>query len=141
VIIRPETDADRRTVIAMIASRVKTTPDDLVGQIPFEVLAAVSQQGQLLGAVLYINYRAGSIEMTQAGVPGWLSRAHLRDLFDYPFNQLGCRRVTGIVHRKNKHARDINERLGFKLEGVVRHGFNNGDAMIYGLLRNECRWI
>ena len=109
--------------------------------MPFEVAAAVNGQGVILGAVLYTNFRRCSIEMTSAGAPGWLTRGNLRGFFSYPFEQLGCRRVTGIVHRKNKHARQINERLGFKLEGICRHGFPDGDACVYGMIRKDCRWI
>lgn len=141
MIVRPDTPEDRAFVISYIAGRIRTTPEALVGQMPFEVLAAVGSDGRLVGGVLYINFRGPSIEMTSAGEPGWLTKGNLRSFFGYPFNQLGVRRVTGIVHRKNKHARDINERLGFKLEGVCRHGFKDGDAMIYGMLKQECRWI
>ena len=141
MIVRPESDADRKAIAAFIAKKIRLRPDDLVGSVPFEILAAVSGDGQFLGAVLYSNYRDCSIEMTSAGKPGWLTKGHLGGFFRYPFNQLGCRRVTGIVHRKNKHARKINERLGFKLEGVCRHGFEDGDAMIYGMIKKDCRWI
>jgi RimJ/RimL family protein N-acetyltransferase len=141
VIVRPDTPEDRAFVVSYIAGKIRTTPEALVGQMPFEVLAAVGSDGSLLGAVLYTNFRDQSIEMTSAGEPGWLSRGNLRAFFSYPFGQLQVRRVTGIVHRKNKHARNINERLGFKLEGVCRHGFKDGDAMIYGMLKQECRWI
>jgi hypothetical protein len=79
--------------------------------------------------------------MSCAGDPGWLTRKSLRAFFHFPFVQLKCRRVTGIVHRKNKRARDVNERMGFRLEGVCKHGFETGDAIIYGMTRAECRWI
>jgi hypothetical protein len=141
VIIRPDAPDERAYVVSFIASRIRTTPEALVGAMPFEVLAAVGRDGTLKGAVLYTNFRGPSIEMTCAGTPGWLTRPHLREFFGYPFNQLGVRRVTGIVHRKNKHARNINERLGFKLEGVCRHGFKDGDACVYGMTRADCRWI
>jgi hypothetical protein len=142
MIIRPDSPDDRAFVLAFIAKKNRSTPNDLIGDMPYEILAATNaERTKLLGAVLYINYRGPSIEMTSAGEPGWLTRTHLKAFFDYPFNQLGVRRVTGIVHRKNRHARKINERLGFKLEGVCRHGFKDGDACIYGLIRNDCRWI
>lgn len=108
--------------------------------MPFEV-AAVVNGGAVRGVVLYINYRGASIEMSCAGEVGWLTRRALAAFFSYPFVQLKCRRVTGIVHRKNKRARDLNERLGFRLEGVCKHGFETGDAIIYGMTRAECRWI
>lgn len=141
MIIRPEASDDRAYVVSYIAEKIRTTPDALVGQMPFEVLAAVGSDGRLLGGVLYVSFRRTDIETHWAGETGWLSRAHLRGFFSYPFDQLGVRRVTGIIHRKNKTARKIAEKIGFKLEGVCRHAFENGDAMIYGMLKPECRWI
>ena len=143
MIVKAELETDKFLLLEMIAKRQRNlTAKDLVGDMPFTILANVDEKrGAILGAVLYTNYRDFSIEMTCAGVPGWLTKESLRGFFDFPFNQLGCRRVTGIVHRKNKHARKINERLGFKLEGICRHGFPDGDACIYGMIKKDCRWI
>jgi RimJ/RimL family protein N-acetyltransferase len=141
VIVRPDTPEDRAFVVSYIAGRIRTTPEALVGQMPFEVLAAVGSDGRLIGGVVYVSFRRTDIETQWAGEPGWLTRANLRGFFDYPFHQLGVRRVTGIIHRKNKTARKIAEKIGFKLEGVCRRAFENGDAMIYGIIKEECRWI
>jgi RimJ/RimL family protein N-acetyltransferase len=140
MIVPARSKEDRAYLVSYIAEKLNITERDLVGDMPFEIIGAV-RFGRVIGAVLYINYRGPSIEMTCAGEPGWLTREHLKAFFSYPFEQLGVRRVTGIVHRKNKHARDINERLGFKLEGVCRHGFDDGDACVYGLLKRDCKWI
>jgi len=108
--------------------------------MPYEVFAAIGND-KIKGAVLYINYRGPSIEMACAGEPGWLTKSHIAQFFAYPFLVLKCRRITSIVHRKNKVARSMNERLGFKLEGVCKHGFDDGDACIYGMVRAHCKWI
>jgi RimJ/RimL family protein N-acetyltransferase len=140
LIFRAEAWGDKVRLVTWLAERLKEKPDDLVGAMPFEVWAVV-KNAAIQGVVLYINYRGASIEMSCAGEPGWLTRKSLRAFFHFPFVQLKCRRVTGIVHRKNKRARDVNERMGFRLEGVCKHGFENGDAMVYGMTRAECRWI
>lgn len=140
MIFRAETNEDKARLVFWLADKLRETPADLVGQMPFEI-AAVVKGGAIRGVVLYINYRGASIEMACGGETGWLTRKALKAFFAYPFVQLKCRRVTGIVHRKNKRARDLNERLGFRLEGVCKHGFETGDAIIYGMTRAECRWI
>lgn len=111
---------------------------------PSEEASAMAsvRDGAIIGAVAYHNYRQSDIEMVCAGEPGWLNRVTLKAYFGYPFFQLGCRRVTAIVHRKNKRARKFNERLGFKMEGVHREAMADGaDAISYGLLRSDCKWI
>jgi len=102
------------------------------------------RDGKLLGAVVYHDYRPhfSSIQMSCAAVDRrWLSRAALEIFFHYPFVQLRCERVTAIVARKNKPSRSLVEGVGFCHEGVVRKGFGTDDAMIYGMLKNECRWL
>ena len=62
-------------------------------------------------------------------------------MFDYPFNQLGVNRITGLVAKKNKEARRFDEHLGFKYEGNMRHALADDDMLIYGMLKRECKWL
>ena len=119
-------------------------------QLPggYEALGVIDAQGDLVGGCLYTNFRpapdrqGGDIEMWAVGNGRWLDRGVMQELFGYPFNQLGCHRVTCITRRKGRDARRLLEKLGFRLEGVVRQGLKpHGDAMVYGLLKHECRWL
>lgn len=93
--------------------------------------------------VLYTDYcPRTNIRMHVAGVGHWLSRTALDVFFGYPFHVLGVRRVTALVEKKNRTARRFDEKLGFVYEGCARHGAENGDHLIlYGMLREECRWL
>jgi hypothetical protein len=72
----------------------------------------------------------------------WLCKAFLGEGFRYPFEQLGCRRVTGLVPGKNKAAQSFDEHLGFTQEGCARKILPDGDDLIiYGMLREECRFL
>lgn len=101
----------------------------------------VTRDNEPIGGVVYTNYREGDIEMSAAGSPGWLDRFILDVVFAYPFRQLGCRRVTTIVPKRLKAVRRFNEKVGFRLEGVIREGFPKDDAVVFGMLRRECRWL
>jgi RimJ/RimL family protein N-acetyltransferase len=77
----------------------------------------------------------------------WLNKEILREVFNYVFNDLGCRRVTVNVF-KGVHdiAMKFSERLGFRFEGCKRQGacFPDGtafDVVQYGMLREECKWL
>ena len=78
-----------------------------------------------------------------AGKPGrrWLTREFLFAIFDYPFNQLGVRRITGLVPKKNKDARRFDEHLGFEYEGNMRNALADDDMIIYGMLKEKCKWL
>ena len=95
-----------------------------------------------LAGVVYNGFREGDCNMHIAtDDPRWCSRRVLSVLFQYPFIQLGQRRVTAICARRNKRARKFVERVGFKVEGKIRHAFRKDHAIVYGMLINECRWI
>ncbi len=101
---------------------------------------------EIYGACVYSAWTKGektvSMELTASGGPLWLSRKLIRAYFSLPFIHYGCTRLTTIVSKKNKKSREMQRRLGFVEEGNAREGMSNGDdAIIYGLLKRECRWI
>jgi len=100
---------------------------------------------QMVAAVIFNNFRKSSrdIHLTiAADTPNWCSRQSLKVIFEYVFTQLGCIRLTVTIAKKNKRARKLALGLGFQYEGKLRKGFDGlEDAVIYGMLHNECRWI
>ena len=100
-------------------------------------------RGELAGGVVYSEYRGYDVKASIAATnPQWLSRDVLRQLFDYPFNQLGCARITVAVSDDNPRSERLACWLGFAPEGRLRAGMSTGrDALVFGMLRHECRWI
>lgn len=94
--------------------------------------------------VLFCGYNGHAIEMHVAsdGSRRWLTRDYLRACFRYAFVQLGVRRVTGLVSAKNEAALKFDRALGFKDEGCIRQGADDGsDLLVLGMLRAECRFL
>ena len=74
--------------------------------------------------------------------PRWCTKRVLKVIFGYPFIQLGLNRVTAIVKETNLKSRSLVERLGFILEGELKKYYETGEsAMVYGLLKDDCRWL
>jgi RimJ/RimL family protein N-acetyltransferase len=94
----------------------------------------VIRNGKMVGGVVFHNFRGHDIEMSGAfDDPRWCLPQTLRTLFAYPFVQLGCARMTTITSRANHRARKIDKGLGFKLEGVIRKGWDgDNDALVFG---------
>lgn len=113
------------------------------GQFTLPRAIGIADDNGLIAGVVYHGFTGLNCEMSIAAEsPRWASRGRLFFLFAYPFEQLGCQRVTAITARANKRSRDMLERLGFKLEGVARCAMpKNKDAMIYGMVRDECKWL
>ena len=104
----------------------------------------VEQDGELIAGVVFENYTGSSISMHVAALDGrnWLSKEFLFRTFAYPFLQLDCNRVTGLVRADNAKAQKFDEHIGFIKEGVLRKGATDGtDYIIYGMLKEECRWL
>lgn len=107
----------------------------------------IEDRGRLIAGAVFTDYRVlpygKDIQITFASVsPRWATRGNIRAIMSYPFIQLGCTRLTTITGRKNKRARKFIEGIGFHLEGVVRKAYDGyQDAIVYGQLRGECKWL
>src|SRR6187549_2264145 len=94
-------------------------------------VAAVMRNGKLAAIAVYHDYAPPCIQMSfYALTPRWAHMSTIRDLLNYPFGQLKCRRVTSLVKKKNARSRRMVEGLGWKLEGVVRKGGRKGEDII-----------
>jgi RimJ/RimL family protein N-acetyltransferase len=124
-------------VAAMVAARIPHVSFDRYTAL------GVVRRGVLIGGAVYHNYVGHDVQVSIAfDSPGWALPGTLRALFHYPFNQLGCRRMTAMIGRRNKKSRRMCEGLGFKLEGVHLKGLDGEqDVFSYGLLKEHCRWI
>lgn len=98
---------------------------------------------RLLGAVIFTDYTGRSIQCSIAtDSPGWCSRRTLQAIFGYVFNTCSCVRTTALVASDNAKSIELVTRLGYRLEGTIRDHFDDGiDMLVFGMLKEECRWL
>lgn len=104
----------------------------------------LERDGELIAGVVFNMYTGASVSMNVAAVPGkdWLNREFLFRSFAYPFLQLRCYRATALVKVNNDVSIKFVEALGYQREGLLRRAHIDGsDMFVYGMLREECRWI
>ena len=96
-----------------------------------------------LGGVVFANFTHESIGIHSASwTPRWINRDMLYVTFDYPFNQLGVKRIFGQVPETNQHAVDFNEKLGFRTVARVEGVFpGNVACLVMRLDREDCRML
>lgn len=70
-----------------------------------------------------------------------LGRDFLGAIFRYPFVQLNCLALIGLVAGDNAASMHLVVRLGFRLEHTIRDAHPSGELHIYTMRRNECRWL
>lgn len=105
-------------------------------------LGQLDRDGQLVAGVLYHEFTRAAVQMVAArfgSAP--LRRDFFRAIFDYPFNQLGCAKVLALVKSTNRHALQLDLRLGFIVEARIADWYPDGDQMILGMTRERCRFI
>lgn len=67
-----------------------------------------------------------------------------RIIFDYVFKQANLNRCTVNIRASNVPSQRLAKAWGFVYEGTKRKGYEPPkieDMQIYGLLKEECRWI
>ncbi len=94
---------------------------------------AVANGSEIIGACLFHNWDAdaGVVELTSASLsPKWLTRPVLREMFAYPFEQLGCQAVVLRVDPDNTRMCRIASAFGFKRYDIPRlRGRNKAEAL------------
>jgi hypothetical protein len=103
----------------------------------------VERDGKLIAGVVYNDWNGVNINQHCASVKGshWMSRNFLWYCFDYPFNQLKVKRITGLVGEGNAPARRLNEHLGFVCETTLEDAHPTGKIIVYRMRKHECRWL
>jgi RimJ/RimL family protein N-acetyltransferase len=135
-----------KTVIYGQDQRVCDWVGDRVDEDKFEgaIGIGLEEDGELIAGVVYNYYSGPAICAHIAGEPGkrWMTREFLWRIHAYPFLQLGCNRITGLVRQDNEVSQRFVEHLGFKREGLLRNACTDStDMIVYGMLRDECRWL
>jgi RimJ/RimL family protein N-acetyltransferase len=99
--------------------------------------------GELVAAVCYDRITACdcNVHLASDGSKRWLNREFLAAGFAYPFIQLGLRRITGVVPRKNIQALKFDLHIGFEVEGLCRNALPDDDVYILGMLRENCKYL
>jgi len=99
---------------------------------------------ELLAAVWFESFNGSNMNIHVAAVPTkrWLTKTFLRLVFDYAFNQMGVRRLTGLVSARDVSVRAFDEHVGFKLEATLREAAPGGaDLLVYAMHREDCRFL
>jgi RimJ/RimL family protein N-acetyltransferase len=84
----------------------------------------------------------GSVLCHMAGwSPRWMTRELLYVGFDYPFNALRVKTLYATVPADNTRALKINRRWGFKDVVTLPDVYPDGDMVILGMRREDCRFL
>ena len=94
-------------------------------------------------AVIFDHYEeGGSIQLHIAiDDPKYVTRQAISKVFEYPFYQLGVKKVLGIVNSMNTSSLTFTLRLGFTVEAVISDAYDMGSMYILSMNRDQCHWL
>lgn len=116
-------------------------------KVPFDrryhkCIARYGGDDQLMGGVLFTDYNVVSMQIHVASFkPNWINKQLLWLTFDYPFNVCRVEKLLGLVPSANKPALDFDLHLGFVEETRVKDVFPDGDMVVLGMYRNQCKFL
>ena len=101
---------------------------------------------EIKGGTIFSHYDGHNIWMHLAlDDPRIMRRTFAKQVFEYCFYTCKCVRVTAMTKIDNVRCIKLIESAGFKQEGIVRKVIREGmkfhNAVLYGLLRNECKYL
>ena len=109
---------------------------------PPYVTLGVFDGGGLIAVILYNNYQpeAGVIEFHGASASSrWLNRRVLREMFSYPFDQLGCQMVVARTSGLSGPLHRILKAYGFTSTAIPRLRGRDEDEIIWTLTDDAWR--
>lgn len=104
------------------------------------------ENNKILGGFLFTDFDGHNIYVHLAlESPRLFTRKHIRYVFDYGFRQINCGRMTAVCKNGFKRNERILSGTGWTKEGVIRQVMKIDnefvDAAVFGMLKEECKWI
>lgn len=142
---------------ARVAAWVEMRLGGDVVSVPYVAYGIVGEGGDLIGGVYYFNKqedRTPDGEIDPSGVSDLCCAVAVDDLriarqthvvkklFELAFDGMKTRRLSAEIDMSNSPAIQQAKAIGFRQEGIKRKaGRNGGDVGLFGLLREECRFL
>jgi RimJ/RimL family protein N-acetyltransferase len=108
---------------------------------PFQAIGFLTDDKRPLAAFVFNEFNHSNIEMTIVAEPGGITRQILRYVAHYVFVKNKCRRLTVRTRKRNKKILQLAPRYGFKYECIAKQFFPDDDAVVFRMLKEDCRFL
>lgn len=97
--------------------------------------------GRIVAGVAYEDFNGANVNCHICFEPNSLTREFLGLIYQYPFFQLGVKRITGLVVSTNQEALKLDMKMGFEVENVMKDAHPDGDIIVLVMWKNKCRYL
>jgi RimJ/RimL family protein N-acetyltransferase len=127
---------DPNIVLPWVAERIEAP-------IPINAVGIGQESGgRIVAGVIYESYTGTSIAASIAVEEGEsVSRQMLWAIFDYPFNQLGVKKILTYSRNCNHKVQVMLDKLGFTEEATIEDVYEDGALVIRSMTREQCKWL
>lgn len=111
---------------------------------PGEVRAVGMVKGRRIkAAVVYEDATEHNVNCAICSIdPHIFTRERLREIFQYPFIQLGAARISTVCASSNRSSQSFQFKAGLRVEARLEKAAHDGsDLIIHRMFRHECPWI
>ena len=128
--------------IQEFADWIKPRADVHINDIANSSYIGFVENNKIIGAVLFTNYDGNNIYIHVAfDTPKCVNKKTIKLMFDYIYNQIKCKRATAQCDDTNARIKKLVEGVGFIREGTMRNMAGKNNLAVYGMLREECKWV
>jgi RimJ/RimL family protein N-acetyltransferase len=114
------------------------------GTFPENICTAIglAKDSKIVAGVVYEGFNGASVK-THIAIDDkeYLTKDFIRIIFQYPFLQLKCKKLIGIVDSSNAAALRLNEKLGFVKEGELKGASLTGDLVLMTMTKEQCKYL
>ena len=100
----------------------------------------LERDGRIVAAAMFDYYNGASI-FAHIAIRGRISKEWLYRICHYPFVQLGCQVVIGLVAEENLAAQQFDEHFGFTKAVTIPGADPSGSTYLYTLRKEQCRFL
>lgn len=100
----------------------------------------LEKDGEIVAATAY-DFCNGKSIYTHIAINGPVTKEWLRVIFEYPFQQLGCDVLIGLVSEANEKCRSLVKHMGFRLQCWIPDADPSGALLIFTMRRKQCKYL
>jgi RimJ/RimL family protein N-acetyltransferase len=108
---------------------------------PCQAFGYLTNDRRAIAGIVVNDYTGSNCELTVVAEKGRITLGVLRHIASHVFHKLGCRRATIRTRKSNKALLRVVTRFGFVFESVAKHYYHDADAVVFRMLRSDCKWI